>query len=838
MSAFNVKSWLNEINLGEYATSFNEEGYDRIDSIAELELSDLLEIPNMKKGHARLILKKVAQISRKAGTGTGKVAPSSAKSLAKKKVKGDTSAPAPAPPLPSTQTPTVHRGSTAGTSVGGPSPGLPLGGPPRPSPGPGYYGGYYGYGPGHMGPSGPPRDGMSRQESTPGQGGPRGGSHGPRQSGSMGPPPTGYMQSSGRGPHPSHLGPRQSNGMGSHPGSNTSGRRPSNPLGPRPTGPLSGISVSGSDASAPSSNAGPPPPGYYGGPSSHYGGQQLGPRPSGSMGPPQNSVGGRQTSPMPPQGRMGQGTGPRPSGQMAPPPRGYGPPPPGYGGYHDPNMGYYSHMRPPYSHGAPNSNAAQPHDDGKPLEGPKKERKKPGPKAKPKDPNEPVKEKKPRKKKANGDPDGAPKLKKAKAEKPVKEKKSAKSTSPANSSAPASVSVPTVKSSIPKHTPAPTSAGTGTSPSATAVSGGTGQVAGTNAPKPAFSKIAPRPDVYMSMASGSLPPPTVTVDVPKKARKPYTKRAKDPNAPVVPKVKKTAKKDVKELGTKSASGTTIHAASPAKASPDVPLVTATPKESAPASTETRTVKSGKTPTAGTSKSSKAPVPTPISTVDGSIVKALRSEPVTLNKATTAELAQSAEQTDDKKVETKTKPKRMSKKDKVLCSLCQKGEDDPELGELDGPYDNFKKSMEDIWVHEACAEFTPEFYVDEEGEPRGLPAIVKRGQKTKCNHCKNVGATIGCQVRVCKKSFHYSCVQPSGGVLARRDDEFPVFCSQHKEYMDKPPIADKSASAKAKTKTPTPSASSAPARRVGSRTSSRRSISSAPAVRSSSRTGRS
>uniref|UniRef100_A0AAQ5ZJS0 PHD-type domain-containing protein n=1 Tax=Amphiprion ocellaris TaxID=80972 RepID=A0AAQ5ZJS0_AMPOC len=39
--------------------------------------------------------------------------------------------------------------------------------------------------------------------------------------------------------------------------------------------------------------------------------------------------------------------------------------------------------------------------------------------------------------------------------------------------------------------------------------------------------------------------------------------------------------------------------------------------------------------------------------------------------------------------------------------------------------------------------------------------VKRGNKLLCHYCKKKGATAGCEVKRCKKSYHYPCAVKDG-----------------------------------------------------------------------------
>eukprot|EP00124_Ichthyophonus_hoferi_P004770 Ihof_evm1s572 gene=Ihof_evmTU1s572 len=140
--------------------------------------------------------------------------------------------------------------------------------------------------------------------------------------------------------------------------------------------------------------------------------------------------------------------------------------------------------------------------------------------------------------------------------------------------------------------------------------------------------------------------------------------------------------------------------------------------------------------------------------------------------------------------TNTMKTKVESDDEVLCSLCGRGEKDEELGELDGPHGKDREG-EEIWVHEDCAMWTPEFYIEPtKGEPMGLDKIVNRGKNLKCNFCSKKGATIGCKEPSCRRTFHYKCIVSSGGV--KREEDYFVYCHEHKDSMDKPkPVAKKS-----------------------------------------------
>ncbi|XP_068099902.1 uncharacterized protein [Hyperolius riggenbachi] len=49
---------------------------------------------------------------------------------------------------------------------------------------------------------------------------------------------------------------------------------------------------------------------------------------------------------------------------------------------------------------------------------------------------------------------------------------------------------------------------------------------------------------------------------------------------------------------------------------------------------------------------------------------------------------------------------------------------------------------------------------------------------RCSYCKKKGATIGCDVRHCRKTYHYPCVKEAQGVYVKKQKI--VYCLQHKD----------------------------------------------------------
>ncbi|XP_040196232.1 neurofilament heavy polypeptide-like isoform X3 [Rana temporaria] len=110
----------------------------------------------------------------------------------------------------------------------------------------------------------------------------------------------------------------------------------------------------------------------------------------------------------------------------------------------------------------------------------------------------------------------------------------------------------------------------------------------------------------------------------------------------------------------------------------------------------------------------------------------------------------------------------------VCAFCgQTGG-----GELGGLQNTTDKS---ILAHYNCLIFSPlVFTTDDEDDPQfviaSVRAEIKRGKSLKCSYCKQHGATIGCEVKRCQKTYHYECVEKDQGT--RDDENYHVYCAKH------------------------------------------------------------
>lgn len=95
----------------------------------------------------------------------------------------------------------------------------------------------------------------------------------------------------------------------------------------------------------------------------------------------------------------------------------------------------------------------------------------------------------------------------------------------------------------------------------------------------------------------------------------------------------------------------------------------------------------------------------------------------------------------------------------------------------------------ITIHYFCMLFSSGLFQRGKKESDGilgfLPADVKREQKRgsrlTCQYCKRKGATIGCVVSNCRKTFHFRCGRKAGG-LNQFFDEFRSYCPDHRPHQ--------------------------------------------------------
>lgn len=123
---------------------------------------------------------------------------------------------------------------------------------------------------------------------------------------------------------------------------------------------------------------------------------------------------------------------------------------------------------------------------------------------------------------------------------------------------------------------------------------------------------------------------------------------------------------------------------------------------------------------------------------------------------------------------------MSRSDKVKCALCQRAEETKITGAL--------STKDDVTAHQNCLLFSSGICCRDSplfDDLFGFSAEdvldeVKRGNKLPCHYCKKKGATAGCEVKRCKKSYHYPCAIQDGAKTDEDADNgrYVLYCSKH------------------------------------------------------------
>lgn len=124
----------------------------------------------------------------------------------------------------------------------------------------------------------------------------------------------------------------------------------------------------------------------------------------------------------------------------------------------------------------------------------------------------------------------------------------------------------------------------------------------------------------------------------------------------------------------------------------------------------------------------------------------------------------------------------------LCSFCQQKEEHPLLGAL--------VKTDEILLHSNCIFAASGLSQEkEDGKTEGdyvegfhISAIQKelrRGRLLTCSFCRRHGATVGCVVGSCPRSFHLPCITKAQGVTIF-EDPFPSYCKRHAPKQDLEP----------------------------------------------------
>ncbi|KAK9152881.1 hypothetical protein Sjap_000361 [Stephania japonica] len=104
-----------------------------------------------------------------------------------------------------------------------------------------------------------------------------------------------------------------------------------------------------------------------------------------------------------------------------------------------------------------------------------------------------------------------------------------------------------------------------------------------------------------------------------------------------------------------------------------------------------------------------------------------------------------------------------------------------LGRLLGPV-NDRFGIAGVWVHQHCAVWSPEVYFAGLGCLKNVRAALFRGRALKCSRCGRPGATIGCRVDRCPKTYHLPCARAEGCIFDHR--KFLIACVDHRHLFQR------------------------------------------------------
>ncbi|XP_032869316.1 transcription factor 20 isoform X2 [Amblyraja radiata] len=88
---------------------------------------------------------------------------------------------------------------------------------------------------------------------------------------------------------------------------------------------------------------------------------------------------------------------------------------------------------------------------------------------------------------------------------------------------------------------------------------------------------------------------------------------------------------------------------------------------------------------------------------------------------------------------------------------------------------------ELWIHESCVLWASGVYLIS-GRLYGLQEAVEMARETKCSHCQEPGATLGCYCKGCPLNYHYICAMEADCFL--NEENFSMKCPKHKHRATK------------------------------------------------------
>ncbi|XP_034354830.1 PHD finger protein 11 isoform X2 [Arvicanthis niloticus] len=134
---------------------------------------------------------------------------------------------------------------------------------------------------------------------------------------------------------------------------------------------------------------------------------------------------------------------------------------------------------------------------------------------------------------------------------------------------------------------------------------------------------------------------------------------------------------------------------------------------------------------------------------------------------------------------------IEKMEKKTCALCPEGHEWSQI---------YFAPSANIVAHENCLLYSSGLVECEIHDPpntarnfdvKSVKKEIWRGKRLKCSLCNKGGATVGCDLSYCKKSYHYICAKKDHAITQVDGDHgtYKVFCPEHPPQEETTESAD-------------------------------------------------
>ncbi|XP_078030295.1 uncharacterized protein LOC117250729 [Epinephelus lanceolatus] len=117
---------------------------------------------------------------------------------------------------------------------------------------------------------------------------------------------------------------------------------------------------------------------------------------------------------------------------------------------------------------------------------------------------------------------------------------------------------------------------------------------------------------------------------------------------------------------------------------------------------------------------------------------------------------------------------------VSCELCRRSEETKITGPL--------STKDEVTAHQNCLLFSSGIICQSTPQHDDLFGFsvedvlceVQRGKRLVCKRCTKSGATAGCEVKRCKKSYHYPCAVEDKAIIIEdtKEEKYVLYCPKH------------------------------------------------------------